>query len=59
MTRLGPITVWYDPADPQRCTTPNEIRGESVWKRLMPFAIFGVMIFLSGYQIYATLWHGR
>jgi hypothetical protein len=59
VARLGPISVWYDPDDPQRCTTPNEVRGESFWKRILPFAIFGLMICLSGYHIYATLWHGH
>src|SRR5262245_49745650 len=25
LARGGPVTVWYDPADPQRCVTPNEL----------------------------------
>ena len=59
VARLGPITVWYDPEDPQRCTTPNEIRDESAWKKILPVAIIVLMITLSGYHIYATLWHGH
>jgi hypothetical protein len=59
LTRLGPITVWYDPADPTRCTTPNEMRGESAAKTVIPILIFAAMIVLAGYQIYAILWKGR
>jgi hypothetical protein len=58
LTRLGPITVWYDPADPNRCLTPNEIRAQSGGKTLMGVIILALMMGLSGYQVYLILWRG-
>ena len=56
LSKLGPITVWYDPADPHRCTTEHEVRLEEakpgrIW--LVLFLV--VMMVLAAFQIYAIL----
>jgi hypothetical protein len=42
----GPIQVWYDPADPRRCITPNELRHFR--HGLTPYFFGALIVILMG-----------
>jgi hypothetical protein len=53
LKQMGPLEIWYDPEDPQRCTTEGEIRAESM--RLGPLGIILVLLAVMGFcgfQVY-------
>lgn len=42
----GPIQVWYDPADPRRCITPNELRHAQ--HGVTPYLFGGLIVIMMG-----------
>jgi hypothetical protein len=47
----GPIAVWYDPADPGRCVTQNELtHARFGWTPLLYGAVIAVMMGLAAFQ---------
>jgi len=56
----GPIQVWYDPADPRSCVTPNQLRHAQ--HGVTPYLFGGlivIMMGLSAYQAWQTLQPGK
>jgi hypothetical protein len=56
----GPIQVWYDPENPRRCVTPNELRHSR--HGVTPYlfgAIIAIMMALSAWQAWQVLQPGR
>jgi|SRR6185295_11939846 len=43
--RLGPIPVWYNPADPNDCITPNELRGRSATSPV--WIVLGIVVVMA------------
>lgn len=53
--RLGPIPVWYDPVDPQKCVTPNELRLESGGSKIFAAVFMLVLMAFAAFQVYRIL----
>jgi|SRR5579859_2305072 len=52
----GPIQVWYDPADPRRCTTPNELRHfRHGWTPAFFGLLLAILMGLSARQAWKVL----
>jgi len=52
----GPVQVWYDPADPRRCITPNELRHFR--HGVTPYffgALIAILMGLSAWQAWQVL----
>ena len=60
LTLQAPISVWYDPADPRKCVTQNEVRHEeSRPGRFWLYPVLLLMMAMAGYQIYSIFSPGR
>jgi hypothetical protein len=53
--RLGPITVWFNPANPRDCITPNELRGRTALPRLLVIPLFLVVLGLLALYIWSLM----
>jgi len=56
----GPVTVWYDPVDPHRCVTHNELtHARFGWTPFLFGGLIVVMMGLAGYQAYQVIQPAR
>lgn len=52
----GPVTVWFDPSDPYRCVTENELRHSRFgWTPYLFSGVIVLMMGLAGFQAYQVI----
>ena len=60
LARGGPVTVWYDPADPGRCVIANELSHVRFgWTPYLYGGVIVVMMGLAAFQARRVLQPGR